>query len=78
MTLGAHVFARGPIFRFFEHLRMGTIDVVFENRDHLLRSIEAAAGRPPWADPHPANRQSTPDQENTGNENSDLTYLESL
>ena len=41
------VIARGPTYRFFEHLRMVTVYVVFENWDHLLRSIEAAAVRPP-------------------------------
>ena len=37
------VIARGPTYRFFEHLRTVTIYVVFESWDHLLRSIEAAA-----------------------------------
>src|SRR4051812_41078876 len=41
------VIARGPTYRFFEHLRTVTIYVVFEGWDHLLRSIEAAAVRPP-------------------------------
>ena len=41
------VIARGPTYRFFEHLRTVTIYVVFESWDHLLRSIEAAAVRPP-------------------------------
>lgn len=41
------VIARGPTYRFFEHLRTVTVYVVFENWDHLLRSIEAAAVRPP-------------------------------
>ena len=41
------VVARGPTYRFFEHLRMVTVYVVFENWNHLLRSIEAAAVRPP-------------------------------
>ena len=41
------VIARGPTYRFFEHLRMVTVYVVFENWDHLLRSIEAATVRPP-------------------------------
>jgi hypothetical protein len=41
------VIARGPTYRFFEHLRTITTYVVFESWDHLLRSIEAAAVRPP-------------------------------
>lgn len=41
------VIARGPAYRFFEHLRTITTYVVFESWDHLLRSIEAAAVRPP-------------------------------
>src|ERR1019366_9155076 len=41
------VIARGATYRFFEHLRTVTAYVVFENWDHLLRSIEAAAVRPP-------------------------------
>ena len=41
------VIARGPTYRFFEHLRMITVYIVFEDWDHLLRSIAAAAcGRP--------------------------------
>lgn len=41
------VIARGANYRFFEHLRTVTAYVVFETWDHLLRSIEAAAFRPP-------------------------------
>jgi hypothetical protein len=41
------VTARGATYRFFEHLRTVTAYVVFETWDHLLRSIEAAAVRPP-------------------------------
>ena len=41
------VVARGATFRFFEHLRTVTVYVVFEDWDHLLRSIAAAAIRPP-------------------------------
>jgi hypothetical protein len=41
------VIARGAAYRFFEHLRTITAYVVFESWDHLLRSIEAAAVRPP-------------------------------
>jgi hypothetical protein len=41
------VIARGAPHRFFEHLRPVTAYVVFENWGHLLRSIEAAAVRPP-------------------------------
>lgn len=41
------VIAHGPTYRFFEHLRTLTVYVVFETWDHLLRSIEAAAIRPP-------------------------------
>jgi hypothetical protein len=41
------VIARGASYRFFEHLRTVTAYVVFETWDHLLRSIEAAAVRPP-------------------------------
>ena len=41
------VIARGATYRFFEHLRTVTAYVVFENWGHLLRSIEAAAVRPP-------------------------------
>jgi hypothetical protein len=41
------VIARGATYRFFEHLRTVTAYVVFESWDHLLRSIEAAAVRPP-------------------------------
>jgi light-independent protochlorophyllide reductase subunit N len=39
--------ARGATYRFFEHLRTVTAYVVFESWDQLLRSIEAAAVRPP-------------------------------
>lgn len=39
--------ARGAAYRFFEHLRTIVAYVVFENWDHLLRSIAAAAIRPP-------------------------------
>jgi hypothetical protein len=41
------VVARGATYRFFEHLRTVTAYVVFETWDHLLRSIAAAAIRPP-------------------------------
>jgi hypothetical protein len=41
------VIARGTAYRFFEHLRTVTAYVVFETWDHLLRSIAAAAVRPP-------------------------------
>jgi hypothetical protein len=41
------VIARGAAYRFFEHLRTITAYVVFETWDHLLRSIAAAAVRPP-------------------------------
>jgi len=41
------VTARGATYRFFEHLRTVTIYVVFQDWDHLLRSIAAAAIRPP-------------------------------
>jgi Transposase DDE domain len=41
------VIARGATYRFFEHLRTVTAYVVFETWNHLLRSIAAAAVRPP-------------------------------
>ena len=41
------VIARGATYRFFEHLRTLTVYVVFQDWDHLLRSIAAAAIRPP-------------------------------
>ena len=41
------VIARGPTYRFFEHLRTITVYVVFEDWSHLLQSIAAAAMRPP-------------------------------
>ena len=41
------VAARGATYRFFEHLRTVTVYVVFQDWDHLLRSIAAAAIRPP-------------------------------
>ena len=41
------VIARGPTYRFFEHLRTITVYVVFQDWPHLLRSIAAAAVRPP-------------------------------
>ena len=41
------VVARGATYRFFEHLRTVTVYVVFQDWDHLLRSIAAAAIRPP-------------------------------
>ncbi len=41
------VIARGPTYRFFEHLRTITVYVVFEDWPHLLQSIAAAAVRPP-------------------------------
>jgi hypothetical protein len=43
----AAVIARGPKYRFFEHLRTITTYVVFQHWDHLLQSIAAAAIRPP-------------------------------
>jgi hypothetical protein len=43
----AAVIARGPRYRFFEHLRTITAYVVFQHWDHLLQSIAAAAIRPP-------------------------------
>jgi hypothetical protein len=41
------VIARGPTYRFFEHLRTITAYVVFQDWPHLLQSIAAAAIRPP-------------------------------
>jgi len=41
------VIARGPTYRFFEHLRTITTYVVFQDWHHLLQSIAAAAIRPP-------------------------------
>jgi hypothetical protein len=41
------VTARGATYRFFEHLRTVTVYVVFQDWDHLLQSIAAAAIRPP-------------------------------
>ena len=43
----AAVVARGPTYRFFEHLRTITAYVVFRDWPHLLQSIAAAAIRPP-------------------------------
>jgi hypothetical protein len=43
----AAVVARGPTYRFFEHLRTITAYVVFRDWTHLLLSIGAAAIRPP-------------------------------
>lgn len=43
----AAVIARGPTYRFFEHLRTITAYVVFQDWPHLLQSIAAAAIRPP-------------------------------
>src|SRR5271165_1893508 len=43
----AAVIARGPTYRFFEHLRTITAYVVFRDWPHLLQSIAAAAIRPP-------------------------------
>jgi hypothetical protein len=43
----AAVIARGPTYRFFEHLRTITAYVVFQDWSHLLQSIAAAAVRPP-------------------------------
>jgi len=43
----AAVIARGPTYRFFEHLRTVTVYVVFRDWQHLLQSIAAAAIRPP-------------------------------
>ena len=43
----AAVVARGPTYRFFEHLRTITAYVVFRDWAHLLQSIGAAAIRPP-------------------------------
>jgi hypothetical protein len=43
----AAVVARGPTYRFFEHLRTITAYVVFRDWTHLLQSIGAAAIRPP-------------------------------
>lgn len=41
------VIARGPRYRFFEHLRTITVYVVFRDWSHLLQSIAAAAVWPP-------------------------------
>jgi hypothetical protein len=41
------VVARGPTYRFFEHLRTITVYAVFQDWPHLLQSIAAAAIRPP-------------------------------
>ena len=41
------VVARGATCRFFEHLRTITAYVLFQDWDHLLQSIGAAAIRPP-------------------------------
>ena len=41
------VIARGATYRFFQHVRTVTVYVVFQDWDHLLRSIAAAAIRPP-------------------------------
>jgi hypothetical protein len=41
------VIARGAAYRFFEHLRTITAYVLFQDWDHLLHSITAAAIRPP-------------------------------
>ena len=43
----AAIIARGPMYRFFEHLRTVTAYVVFQDWPHLLQSIAAAAIRPP-------------------------------
>jgi hypothetical protein len=43
----AAVIARGPTYRFFEHLRTITAYVVFRDWPHLLQSITAVAIRPP-------------------------------
>jgi hypothetical protein len=43
----AAVIARGPTYRFFEHLRTITAYVVFQDWSHLLQSIADAAIRPP-------------------------------
>jgi hypothetical protein len=43
----AAVVARGPTYRFFEHLRTVTVYVVFQDWPHLLQSIAAATVRPP-------------------------------
>jgi hypothetical protein len=42
----AAIIARGASYRFFEHLRTITAYVAFQDWDHLLRSIAAAAVRP--------------------------------
>lgn len=41
------VLARGPKYRFLEHLRATTTYVVFQDWPQLLQSITAAAIRPP-------------------------------
>ena len=43
----AAVIARGPTYRFFEHLRTIIVYVVFRDWTHLLQSITAVAIRPP-------------------------------
>jgi len=43
----AAVIARGPTYRFFEHLRTITAYVVFRDWPHLLQSIIVVAIRPP-------------------------------
>src|SRR5450631_4205749 len=47
LTWREAVIARGPTYRFFEHLRTITVYVVFRDWSHLLQSIAAAAVRPP-------------------------------
>src|SRR5580704_7877007 len=41
------VIARGATYRYFEHLRTVTAYVIFQDWDHLHRSITATAIRPP-------------------------------
>jgi hypothetical protein len=41
------VTARGATYRFFEQVLTDTVYVVFQDWDHLLQSIAAAAIRPP-------------------------------
>ena len=43
----AAVIARGPAYRFFEHLRTITVYVLFRDWSHLLQSITVVAIRPP-------------------------------
>ena len=72
------VIARGATYRFFEHLPTVTVYVVFQDWNHLLRSIAAAAIRPPEGGQFPSRTQPIRDEETHNGKKRDTLHLELL